>query len=374
MRVLVINAGSSSIKYQVISLPEGESQVQGLIENIGTGGPSTHTEALHLLVEQIGDVSGIDAVGHRVVHGGSRFVEPTLITPEVETHIEELSSLAPLHNPANLAGIQAAKDAVPGVPQVAVFDTAFHQTMPDAASTIALPTEVASTWGIRKYGFHGTSHQYVSRIASTLLGGDSSTHKIITAHLGNGSSMAAIKGGRCIDTSMGFTPLQGLVMGTRPGDTDVAVVSHLLRNAGLSLDQVDTMLNTESGLLGIAGSSDFRDITSRAEAGDEVALRALDVWAWRIRHYIGAYAALLGGLDALVFTGGIGENSVLGRREATAGLEFLGVALDPYLNERRSSSARYVSPSGASVAVMVIPTNEELEIATQVAAIVGQAR
>lgn len=374
MRVLVINAGSSSIKYQVISLPEGESLVQGLIENIGTGGPSNHTEALHDVVGEIGDVSGIDAVGHRVVHGGSRFVEPTLITPEVEAHIEELASLAPLHNPANLAGIQAAKDAVPGVPQVAVFDTAFHQTMPDAASTIALPTEVAETWGIRKYGFHGTSHQYVSRIASTMLGGDSSSHKIITAHLGNGSSMAAIKGGHCIDTSMGFTPLQGLVMGTRPGDMDVAVVSHLVRNAGLSLDQVDTMLNTESGLLGIAGSSDFRDITSRAEAGDDVALRALEVWAWRIRHYIGAYAALLGGLDALVFTGGIGENSVRGRREATLGLEFLGVALDPYLNERRSSSARYVSPSGASVAVMVIPTNEELEIATQVAAIVGQAR
>jgi len=370
----VLNAGSSSIKYQVLEIPGGECVRQGSLENIGVGGPADHEEALRIVVGEVGDLAGINAVGHRVVHGGSRFIEPTLITAEVEEHIEALSALAPLHNPANVAGIRAAKKAMPSIPQVAVFDTAFHQTMSDAASTVAIPTEVAQTWGIKKYGFHGTSHQFVSRKASDMLGGDPDQHRIITTHLGNGSSMAAIRGGRCIDTTMGFTPLQGLVMGTRAGDVDAAIIPHLIKNAGMSLSKVETMLNAQSGLMGLAGSSDFRDITSRAQAGDEAATRALEVWAWRIRHYIGGYTALLGGLDALVFTGGIGENSALGRQKATEGLEFLGIVVEDSLNTLRSGDARLVSPSGATPVVLVIPTNEELEIATQVADLVGEAR
>jgi acetate kinase len=374
VKVLVVNAGSSSLKYQVVEVPEGTSVLSGSFEDIGAGGAKDHSEALGQLVQALGDTSGIDAVGHRVVHGGTRFVEPTVITNEVETHIESLCALAPLHNPANLEGIRAARLALPDLPHVAVFDTAFHQSMSAAASTVALPKEIRESWGIKKYGFHGTSHSYVSRVASEMIGGDHSGHRIITAHLGNGSSMAAIRAGACIDTSMGFTPLQGLVMGTRAGDLDPAIVTHLITTAGLTIEEVDQLLNKHSGLLGLAGSSDFRDITTRANDGDADAALALEVWAWRIRHYIGGYLALLGGLDALVFTGGIGENSVLGRQKATQGLEFLGITLDAYLNGQNRNKARFISPAGSPTAVMVIPTNEEYEIATQVADVIGQAR
>lgn len=375
MKILVLNAGSSSLKYKVIKTDTGGAVISGSVEDIGgPGSTRDHGEALIRVMDSLGDSAVIDGVGHRVVHGGERFVEPVLITPIVEAHIAELSVLAPLHNPANLAGIVAAKQALPSVPHVAVFDTAFHATLGPAAFTTPIPRELAGPLGIRKYGFHGTSHRYVSGVASDLLGGDSEAHRIITLHLGNGSSVAAVQGGICIDTSMGFTPLQGLVMGTRPGDLDPAVVSHIVRNTEMSLDEVDQMLNTASGLLALAGTNDFREVTGRAEAGDEGALLALDVWAWRIRHYIGAYAALLGGVDALVFTGGIGENSAAGRARATEGLSFMGIALDDYLNKRAGSGPRTISPAGASTAVMVIPTNEELEIARQSAWLITGAR
>ncbi|MFT6973419.1 MAG: acetate kinase [Pontimonas sp.] len=375
MQILVLNAGSSSLKYRIVDTDSGDSLYSGLVENIGEGqsGP-THREAIEQALESVPHGARIDAVGHRVVHGGARFVEPTIITPEVEDHIADLSPLAPLHNPANLAGIAAAQKALSELVHVAVFDTAFHHTLSEAATTLALPRELRESLGIRKYGFHGTSHQYVSRVASTLLGGDPGDHRIVSLHLGNGSSAAAILGGRCVDTSMGFTPTSGLVMGTRPGDLDPSIVTHLVRTGNFSADYVAEMLSKNSGLLALAGTSDFREITAAASRGEEPALVALDVWAWRIRHYIGAYAALLGGLDALVFTGGIGENSAEGRVLATQGLEFLGVTVDPSLNFGVHSGARSVSLAYSGATVMVIPTNEEREIAQQTASLVSSAR
>ena len=375
MQILVLNAGSSSLKYQIIDTDTGESLYSGLVENIGDGesGP-THREAIAQALQSVPRGVRIDAVGHRVVHGGARFVEPAIITPEVQDHIVDLSPLAPLHNPANLAGITAAQKALPELVHVAVFDTAFHHTLSEAASTLALPRELRESLGIRKYGFHGTSHQYVSRVASTLLDGDPGAHRVVSLHLGNGSSAAAILGGRCVDTSMSFTPTSGLVMGTRPGDLDPSIVTHLLRTGSFSAEQIAEMLSKNSGLLALAGTADFRDITAAASRGEDQALAALGVWAWRIRHYIGAYAALLGGLDALVFTGGIGENSVEGRVLATQGLEFLGLTLDPSLNSEARSDPRIVSLVGSGAVVMVIPTNEEREIAQQTASLVSSAR
>ena len=375
MQILVLNAGSSSLKYQIIDTDTGESLYSGLVENIGDGesGP-THREAIAQALQSVPRGVRIDAVGHRVVHGGARFVEPAIITPEVQDHIVDLSPLAPLHNPANLAGITAAQKALPELVHVAVFETAFHHTLSEAASTLALPRELRESLGIRKYGFHGTSHQYVSRVASTLLDGDPGAHRVVSLHLGNGSSAAAILGGRCVDTSMSFTPTSGLVMGTRPGDLDPSIVTHLLRTGTFSAEHVAEMLSKSSGLLALAGTADFRDITAAASRGEDQALAALGVWAWRIRHYIGAYAALLGGLDALVFTGGIGENSVEGRVLATQGLEFLGLTLDPSLNSEARSDPRIVSLVGSGAVVMVIPTNEEREIAQQTASLVSSAR
>jgi len=375
MQILVLNAGSSSLKYQIIDTDTGESLYSGLVENIGDGesGP-THREAIAQALQSVPRGVRIDAVGHRVVHGGARFVEPAIITPEVQDHIVDLSPLAPLHNPANLAGITAAQKALPELVHVAVFDTAFHHTLSEAASTLALPRELRESLGIRKYGFHGTSHQYVSRVATTLLDGDPGAHRVVSLHLGNGSSAAAILGGRCVDTSMSFTPTSGLVMGTRPGDLDPSIVTHLLRTGSFSAEQIAEMLSKSSGLLALAGTADFRDITAAASRGEDQALAALGVWAWRIRHYIGAYAALLGGLDALVFTGGIGENSVEGRVLATQGLEFLGLTLDPSLNSEARSDPRIVSLVGSGAVVMVIPTNEEREIAQQTASLVSSAR
>jgi acetate kinase len=375
MQILVLNAGSSSLKYQIIDTDTGESLYSGLMENIGDGesGP-THREAIAQALQSVPRGVRIDAVGHRVVHGGARFVEPAIITPEVQDHIVDLSPLAPLHNPANLAGITAAQKALPELVHVAVFDTAFHHTLSEAASTLALPRELRESLGIRKYGFHGTSHQYVSRVATTLLDGDPGAHRVVSLHLGNGSSAAAILGGRCVDTSMSFTPTSGLVMGTRPGDLDPSIVTHLLRTGTFSAEHVAEMLSKSSGLLALAGTADFRDITAAASRGEDQALAALGVWAWRIRHYIGAYAALLGGLDALVFTGGIGENSVEGRVLATQGLEFLGLTLDPSLNSEARSDPRIVSLVGSGAVVMVIPTNEEREIAQQTASLVSSAR
>ena len=375
MNIFVLNAGSSSLKYQVIDTESEHIHTAGQVEGIGTGeGAPTHSDAITQALESIPSEVVISAVGHRVVHGGEKFVEPTVITDDVVADLEKISPLAPLHNPANLEGIATARAALPEIPHVAVFDTAFHHTLSPAAFTIPLPGALSALQGIRKYGFHGTSHHYVSRVATQLLGGVLEEHRIITLHLGNGSSVAAIRGGKCIDTSMGFTPTSGLVMGTRSGDLDPGVLTHLLGGEHMNVSQAQEMVTQHSGLLALTGISDFREITSRAKGGDERALLGFEVWAWRIRHYIGAYAALLGGVDALVFTGGIGENSGEGRLLATKGLEFLGISVDPYLNSRRSVEPRAISPSQSETSVLVIPTREEFEIASQTAALLGTSR
>jgi acetate kinase len=371
--VFVVNSGSSSIKYQVVDLETSEAVISGLVERIGEPGSavSDHTVGMSIVLAKLGPLGdNILAVGHRVVHGGSDFAGPTLITDDVERDIESLSRLAPLHNPPNLLGIRAARRALPDVPHVAVFDTAFHQTMPPAAYTYAVPTDIAEEYKVRRYGFHGTSHKFVSEQAASMLGKPLAEVRTIVLHLGNGASVTAVDGGKSVDTSMGLTPLQGLVMGTRSGDIDPAVVFHLNRAAGMSIDELDVLLNRKSGLLGLTGMNDMRDVQEAASGGDERAELALRVWRHRIRHYIGAYFAQLGGLDALVFTAGVGENNALLRRRAVAGLEHMGIRIDADRNELISKRARVISPDGAPVTVMVIPTNEELEIARQVASVV----
>jgi acetate kinase len=371
--VFVVNSGSSSIKYQLVDVATEQSLVSGLIERIGEAGEvPDHTAGMRLVLDALGPDRDIVAVGHRVVHGGPRFSAATLITDEVEREIDELSALAPLHNPANVLGIRAARLALPDVPHVAVFDTAFHQSLPPEAYTYAIDATLAAEHQVRRYGFHGTSHQFVSEQTAKFLDRPLGELKTIVLHLGNGASVTAIDGGRSVDTSMGLTPLEGLVMGTRSGDIDAGVVFHLARQAGLGIDELDTLLNRRSGLLGLTGTGDMRDVQEAASNGDEAALAALAVWRHRIRHYIGAYIAALGGLDALVFTAGIGENNALLRRRALAGLEFLGIEIDDDRNELASRSARYISPEGARVAVLVVPTNEELEIARQSSALVSQ--
>lgn len=370
MNIFVLNSGSSSIKYQLIDTASEAVLASGGVERIGEPGfVKDHAEGVAQILDGLDSSIEIDAVGHRVVHGGSRFSTATLIDDAVERAIDELSVLAPLHNPANLTGIRAAKAALPGVPEVAVFDTAFHSTLPYEAYTYAIPADLAAEHGIRRYGFHGTSHKYVSEQAASFLGRPLASLRTIVLHLGNGASAAAIDGGVSIDTSMGMTPLQGLVMGTRSGDVDPAAILQLQSHAGLSPEEVDTMLNKKSGLLGLTGSGDMRDVQSAAVAGDEVAESALAVYRHRIRHYVGAYAAQLGGLDVIVFTAGVGENNSLLRRRVLRGLEFMGVSVDADRNEVASREARYISPEGSPVAVLVIPTNEELEIARQTAAL-----
>ena len=363
--IFVLNSGSSSIKYQLIDVESGVVGLHGLIDRIGEPGEvADHTAALESIFDQV-EGHTVAAVGHRVVHGGSLFANATVITAEVEAAIEGLSALAPLHNPANLLGIRAARAVLTDVPHVAVFDTAFHQTMPAEAYTYAIPVELAQEHGVRRYGFHGTSHKYVSERAAAFLDRDLAELRMIVLHLGNGASMTAIAGGQSIDTSMGLTPLQGLVMGTRSGDIDPAVLAHLNREAGLSIDELDDLLNKRSGLLGLTGTGDMRDVEEAASSGDAAAVLALAVWRHRIRHYLGAYAAQLGGVDVVVFTAGIGENSVSLRRTALAGLEFLGIEVDAEANALDSRVERRISPWGAAVEVLVIPTNEELEIARQ---------
>ena len=373
MRVFVVNSGSSSIKYQLIDTATSDRVLAGTLERIGEpgGDAADHTSGMRQVLDSLGADARIDAVGHRVVHGGARFTAPTLIDGAVEREIDELSALAPLHNPANLAGIRAAMTVLPDVPHVAVFDTAFHQSMPPEAYTYAIDRELAAEHGVRKYGFHGTSHQFVAEQAAVVLGRPLDELKLIVLHLGNGASVTAVDGGRSIDTSMGLTPLQGLVMGTRSGDLDPAVLVHLNRVAGLSVDELDTLLNKRSGLLGLTGRSDMRDVTDAAAAGDELAEAALAVWAHRIRHYVGAYLAQLGGLDAVVFTAGVGENAPGLRARALAGLDHLGIRVDRFLNERAAKNARIISPALEGPKVLVVPTNEELAIARQTAALVG---
>ena len=314
-----------------------------------------------------------DPLGHRVVHGGSRFVTPGVIDDAVERAIQEMAPLAPLHNPANLEGIRVARRAFPTLPHVAVFDTAFHSTIPPHAHTYAVPREWTRELGVRRYGFHGTSTAYVSRRAAALLGRPYDEVNSIVLHLGNGASATAVRAGRSVDTSMGITPLAGLVMGTRSGDVDPALGAYLGRVAGMDLAGVDAALNKRSGLLGMCGVNDMREVWRLADAGDADARLALDVYGYRIRAYVGAYYAALGHVDALVFTGGVGQNSPRVRALATAGLTRLGIEVDPVRNEAESAEARVVSPEGAEVTALVVPTDEELEIAEQTAACLGDA-
>ena len=373
-QIFVVNSGSSSIKYQLVDLDTEQAVLSGLVERIGEPGSDIvdHEAGMRHVLETLGTSYEIAAVGHRVVHGGALFATATLVTDEVEQQIDELSALAPLHNPANLLGIRAARVAMPDIPHVAVFDTAFHQSLPAAAYTYAIDAGLAEKYGVRRYGFHGTSHKYVSEQAALFLDRPLTELKTIVLHLGNGASVSAIDGGVSIETSMGMTPLEGLVMGTRSGDIDPAALIHLHRQAGLSFDELDDMLNRRSGLLGLTGNGDMRDVQEAASNGDELAESALAVYRHRIRRYIGAYIAHLGGLDAIVFTAGVGENNALLRRRTLAGLEFLGIRVDNDRNELSSRQARAISPEGADVAVLVIPTNEELEIARQTVAALAE--
>ncbi len=363
MTVLVLNCGSSSLKYEVVDVAARARVASGLVERI-----SEHGEALARAVSELdaaGALAGVTAVGHRVVMGGRDFDRATVVDDDVLAAIDALSELAPLHNPANLAGIRFARERFPSLPHVAVFDTAFFHALPPAAATYALDRDVAATWAIRRYGAHGTSHRYVSCAAADFLGRDVRSLRQIVLHLGNGASASAIAGGAPVDTSMGFTPLEGLVMGTRTGDIDAAVVVHLVRHAGMSADDVDDLLNHRSGLRGLAGSNDLRDVHRLAAEGDAHARLALDVYVHRLRKYIGAYAAVLGGFDVLTFTAGAGENDAVLRAAACTGLEFLGISVDGPLNASPSRDARRISPDGAPVDVLVVPTDEELQIALE---------
>jgi acetate kinase len=370
--VFVLNAGSSSIKYRVVDPVDGAALASGSLDRIGEPGSSTadHAQALVEIRARLAGIP-IDAVGHRIVHGGRLFTTPVLIDDEVERGIESLAPLAPLHNPPGLLGIRGARALLPDVPQVAVFDTAFHATMPAEASTYAIDRELAARLGIRRYGFHGTSYRYVSARAAAHLDRPLGELKMIVLHLGNGASAAAIQGGHSIDTSMGLTPLQGLVMGTRSGDLDPAILPYLNRVAGMSFADVDELLNRHSGLLGLGGTSDMRATSAAAEGSgpeSDAAALAINVYIHRLRHYIGAYTAQLGGLDALVFTGGVGENSPLIRERAVDRLGFLGIEIDRDANSI-GSGERTISTPGSAVAVLVIPTDEELEIARQTASL-----
>ncbi len=360
-RVLVINCGSSTIKYRLL---DGESTKDaGLVET------TDFEQALPDLLHRL-DLTGLDAVGHRVVHGGTRFAAPVIIDDTVVSAVSDLVPLAPLHNPANLTGIAITRAVLPGVPQVAVFDTAFHRTMPPEAASYAIDAEVAERLGIQRYGFHGTSHAYVSRRTAELLGRPQTELNIITLHLGNGASACAVAGGRSVATSMGMSPLEGLVMGTRSGDLDPTIIFHLNRVGGLHLDDIDELLNKRSGLRGLCGDNDLRPVLARRAGGDPAASLAFDVYCHRIRAYVGAYYALLGRVDAITFTAGVGEHAPEVRAESLAGLGRLGIAVD---EERNRQHGPIISPEGAEVAVCVVPTDEELEIAKQTREVVGLA-
>lgn len=387
--VLVVNTGSSSLKYKLVDPATGEWVARGLAERIGEAGAVLHHEtadgtridhadalpdhaaALELMLRDIGDASGgapdLLAVGHRIVHGGSEYRDPVVVDDAVEAAIEGLVPLAPLHNPAGLLGIRALRRLLPDVPQVAVFDTAFHATMPPEAYSYALPAQLAADLGLRKYGFHGTSYRYVTRRAAEFLDVPRDDVNLIVCHLGNGASMAAIRHGRSVDTTMGLTPLQGLVMGTRSGDIDPAVVFHLVRVGGLSLDEVDVLLNKESGLRGTAGTQDMREVRALAAAGDERAARALDAYAYRIRSYVGAYLAVVPGIHALVFTAGIGEHDADLRAAVCEPLAHLGIRLDAARNAEATSGTRAVDDGTLPIRVLVVPTDEEAEIAREAA-------
>ncbi|MEU6901890.1 MULTISPECIES: acetate kinase [Streptomyces] len=400
-RVLVLNSGSSSVKYQLLDMADRSRLAVGLVERIGeetsrlvheplagpaaaggkrerTGPIADHEAALKAVAAELAaDGTGLDspelaAVGHRVVHGGTRFTRPTVIDDEVLTEIRNLIPLAPLHNPANVTGIEVARSLRADIPQIAVFDTAFHSTMPEYVARYAIDAATADAYSVRRYGFHGTSHAYVSRATAGLLGRPVEDVNVIVLHLGNGASASAVRGGVCVETSMGMTPLEGLVMGTRSGDLDPAVVFHLARVGGLSVDEIDSLLNKKSGLLGMCGDNDMREVLRRAGEGDATARLAFDAYVHRLKKYIGAYSAVLGRVDAVAFTAGVGENAYQVREAALDGLAELGLALDLEANAARSPQPRLVSADYARVAVAVVPTDEELEIATQAYALVTQ--
>lgn len=397
MKVLVINCGSSSLKYQLIDSDTEAVIAKGLCERIGIDGRLTHQTmgkdkytvdvpmpehnaavkyVLDALLDQergaITSLSEIDAVGHRIVHGGEKFANSVVISDEVMEAIEECNDLAPLHNPANLIGIRACQSHMPGVPMVAVFDTAFHQTMPDKAYTYAIPYEYYENYKIRRYGFHGTSHSFVSKRLAELIGKDIKDTKMIICHLGNGSSITAVDGGKSVDTSMGLTPLAGLPMGTRSGDIDPAILEFIAGKEGKSVEEITTILNKKSGVSGLSGvSSDFRDLDAGMKDGNDRCRLALDVFCYSVKKYIGAYAAAMGGLDAIAFTAGIGENNPYVRKMATTGLEFMGIDIDEEKNEVRGDETK-ISTDSSKIQVWVVPTNEELAIARETVELISK--
>ncbi|MFB4163026.1 acetate kinase [Alteribacillus sp. JSM 102045] len=385
-KIMAINAGSSSLKFQLLNMPDEEIITKGLVERIGLDGPKITIEVngekvsettpipdhsiavkklldaltAHQIIDSLDEINGI---GHRVVHGGEKFSDSVLIDDEVLEGIEEVSELAPLHNPANIVGIKAFKEILPNVPAVAVFDTAFHQTMPKEKYLYSVPYEYYEKYGIRKYGFHGTSHKYVSQRAAEMLEKPKEDLKIISCHIGNGASITAIDGGKSVDTSMGFTPLAGVTMGTRSGNIDPALIPFLMEKTGQTADEIISVLNKESGMLGLSEfSSDLRDIEEQAEEGNEKAQTALDIYTTRIHKYIGTYAASMNGLDAIVFTAGVGENSTTIREKVCKGLEFMGVQFDEKKNDVRGEES-FINKEGSPVNILVVPTNEEVMIA-----------
>ena len=394
MNILVINAGSSSLKYQFIKIETEEVLAKGLCERIGQEGSKLtqkvpgnddycveqnmkdHADAIQMVIDAltgehgvIKDMAEIDAVGHRVVHGGEAFKDSVLITDEVMQALEDCVELAPLHNPANIIGINACAKVIPGVKQVGVFDTAFHANMPQKAYMYAVPYELYTEDKVRRYGFHGTSHKYVAQRAAAMLGKKLEDCKIITCHLGNGSSISAVMNGYSVDTTMGFTPLAGVPMGTRSGDIDPAIVTFLMNKKGMTAQEADALLNKKSGVYGIAGYSDFRDLRAGSLNGDEKCTLALDMFTYAIKKCIGQYAAAMGGADAVVFTAGIGENTPFIRKDATSGLEYMGIEIDDKLNDE-TREERDISTANAKVRTLVIPTNEELMIAKDTARLV----
>jgi acetate kinase len=392
--VLVLNVGSSSVKYQLVEPDSGTSLAEGIVEKIGERSSSArvtaggrrlerhhrvadHDAALRLafdLLAQAGNdlkTAGLAAVGHRVVHGGAAFYRPTLVDDGVIAKLKALSSFAPLHNPPAVRGIEVAVKMLPDTPQVAVFDTAFFHSLPAAAATYAIDRQLAEQWQIRRYGFHGTSHRYVSEQAAAFLDRPLETLNQIVLHLGNGASASAIVRGRPVDTSMGLTPLEGLVMGTRSGDVDPSIISYLWRTAKMSVDEIESMLNHRSGVFGLAGECDFRQLHEMIESGDSLAQLAYDVFIHRLRKYIGAYLAVLGHTDVVSFTAGIGEHDPAVRRDALAGMATLGIELDEHRNAGRTTGARRISAAGSPITVLVIPTNEELAIARQCLQVIG---
>lgn len=393
MKILVMNSGSSSLKFQLFNLPDLTVSASGLIEQMGDEQSSArliyfdsagtqqtlkqtvpvaeHRQAIIIMADLLresgtmNDIQELAGIGHRVVHGGEAFHEPVLIDDRVISAIEELIPLAPLHNPANLTGIRVALEQAGTVPQVAVFDTAFHQSIPEHGYLYALPYKLYQEQKVRRYGFHGTSHDYVSKQAAQFIGQPITELNIISVHLGNGTSAAAIRGGKCIDTSMGLTPLEGLIMGTRSGDLDPAILFYLARETDMDMDDLDGMLNKESGLKGICGENDMRTITELAGQGDRLARLALTMFCYRLKKYIGAYMAALGGVDCIVFTGGIGENSAIVRQMSCQGLERLGISLDKEKNTKQRNAISEIQATDSIVKILVVPTDEELEIATQ---------